>query len=180
MVSPLTAVTLPITLGWTISILAAVLEPSALGMTWTSSPTARSAIAAVARSLVTGVEEVIVKVDAVPDGSVTVIDVLVRAVTTPPGPWAQPWPEPGVGVALSCAPTRACAVLVVVAALATVAPTPSAPRATAVDIPTRFTNFFFVVRYMGGNLSDNTSNVSRWRHLAQPPWEPSREPLRTR
>jgi hypothetical protein len=60
MVSPLTAVTLPITLGSTMAMLAAVVEPDALGTTCTSSPTARSAMAAVTRSFVTVVDEVMV------------------------------------------------------------------------------------------------------------------------
>ena len=100
MVSPLMAETFPITLGWTMSILAAVLESVAPGMTRTSSPSARSDIETVLRSLVTVVEDEIVNVVAVPDGSVTVIEPLVRAVTTPPGPCAQTGPCGGDGFAV--------------------------------------------------------------------------------
>jgi hypothetical protein len=42
------------------------------------------------------------------------------------------------------------------AALATPAPVARAPRAITADTLTRFTSFFFVVRYME-DLSDNTS-----------------------
>jgi hypothetical protein len=42
------------------AMLAAVVEPDALGTTCTSSPTARSAMAAVTRSFVTVVDEVMV------------------------------------------------------------------------------------------------------------------------
>jgi hypothetical protein len=67
MVSPFTAVTFPIALGWTMSMLAAVVEPAAMGVMWTSSFTARSLSAAVDRSLVTEVEDVIANVVAVPE-----------------------------------------------------------------------------------------------------------------
>jgi len=90
MVSPLTAVTLPITLGWTMAMLAAVVPPDVVVTTCTSSPTARDATVAATRSLVTVVEDVIAYVVVVPEGSSMDIDVLVSAVTTPPPPTAHP------------------------------------------------------------------------------------------
>jgi hypothetical protein len=86
MVSPLIAVTLPITLGGTISMLAAVVEPCAVGRMCTCSPTANALTVDAARSLVTVVDESIVYVLDVPEGSLTVMDVLETAVTVPPAP----------------------------------------------------------------------------------------------
>lgn len=158
MVSPLTAVTLPMTDGCSMSIAAAVVEPAALGIIRTCSPTARSEVLAATRSLVTVVEDVIENTVEVPLGSFTVIEVELTAVTTPPAPLGQFGPPFG---AVSCAASLATVLVlvlevVVVEALATPAPAASAPMATAVEIDARLIIFFFVVRYMV-NLSDNTS-----------------------
>jgi hypothetical protein len=79
-----------------------------------------------------------------------VIDVLVRAVTTPPLPMAHPGPIAPFGVGVeSCAPALVCPVLFAIGdALATAALTPTAPSAATAVMPTRFTSFFLVVRYI--------------------------------
>jgi hypothetical protein len=140
-------------LGCSISMLWAVVDPCAVGMMRTCSPTARSEIEAVALSLVTVVDEVTANVLGVPLGSVTVIEELVRALTTPPGPMAHTAPAGALAREPSAWDTALDEPFtVVVDALATPAPVAMAPRATTAEMPTRLTIFFFVDRYMGGTF----------------------------
>jgi hypothetical protein len=152
MVSPLTAVTLPITDGCSMSMLEAVVEPAAVGVIRTCSPIARSAAVAATRSFVNVVEDVIVNMVAAPPGPVTVIEVEVTALTRPPAPPGQLGPASGV---VAWAPTVATVLVPAVDevipadALATPAPVARAPIVIAAEMVARFITFFFVVRYMG-------------------------------